>query len=101
MNRRFHPVTLQQAAEESPTLAGLMARVRDAEERLQAIRDLIPPEMRAAVQAGPVENGSWCLLVHGSAAAAKLRQLLPALQLRLKSRGWGDTALRLKVLARR
>jgi hypothetical protein len=102
MNRRsHHPVTLQQAAEDSPTLAGLMARARDAEERLQAIRDLIPPELRAAVQAGPAEDGSWCLLVQGSAAAAKLRQLVPALQARLKSRGWGETSLRLKVLARR
>ncbi|GAA4328905.1 hypothetical protein GCM10023165_01540 [Variovorax defluvii] len=101
MNRRSHPVSLQQAAEDSPTLAGLMARARDSQERLQAIRDLIPPEMRAAVQAGPVEEGNWCLLVQGSAAAAKLRQLLPALQARLKSRGWAETALRLKVLTRR
>ena len=101
MNRRLHPVTLQQAAEDSPTLAGLMARAREAGERLQAIQDLIPPELRAAVQAGPVEADGWCLLVNGSAAAAKLRQLVPRLQARLKSRGWNDASLRLKVLTRR
>ena len=35
---------------------------------------LIPPAMRPAVQAGPAEGDVWCLLVKGSAAAAKLRQ---------------------------
>ena len=100
MNRRLHPLTLQQAAEDSPTLASLMARARDASERLQAIQELIPPEMRSAVQAGPVDGNSWCLLVRGSAAAAKLRQLVPALQARLKSKGWADVTLRLKVLTR-
>jgi hypothetical protein len=100
MNRRLHPVTMQQAAEDSPTLASLIARARDASERLQAIQELIPPEMRSAVQAGHVEGNSWCLLVRGSAAAAKLRQLVPVLQARLKSRGWADVSLRLKVQTR-
>lgn len=65
------------------------------------MQELIPPELRPAVQAGPVEGGTWCLLVQGSAAAAKLRQLVPLLQTRLKSRGWDDVTLRIKVLARR
>jgi hypothetical protein len=56
--------------------------------------------MRSAVQAGPVDGNSWCLLVRGSAAAAKLRQLVPALQARLKSKGWADVTLRLKVHGR-
>jgi hypothetical protein len=101
MNRRFNPVSLQQAAQDSPTLASLAARARDASERLEAIQELIPPEMRPAVQAGPVEGNSWCVLVQGSAAAAKLRQLIPMLQTRLKSKGWDDVTLRIKVLARR
>ena len=101
MNRRILPVTLQQAADESPTLASLAARVRDTSERLLAVQELIPPEMRKAVQAGPVEDGVWCLLVQNTAAAAKLRQLLPMLQTRLHSRGWADTGLRIKVQSRR
>ncbi len=101
MNRRFNPVSLQQAAQDSPTLASLAARARDASERLEAIQELIPPEMRPAVQAGPVEGNSWCVLVQGSAAAAKLRQLIPMLQSRLKAKGWDDVTLRIKVLARR
>jgi len=101
MNRRFNPVTLQQAAQDSPTLAGLAARARDASQRLEAVQELIPPEMRGAVQAGPVEGNTWCVLVQGSAAAAKLRQLVPMLQARLKARGWDDVTLRIKVHARR
>ncbi|MEJ7688060.1 MAG: hypothetical protein WKG52_14335 [Variovorax sp.] len=101
MNSRFNAVSLQQAAEGSPTLASLAARARDAGERLQAVLELIPPEMRGAVQAGPVEGGTWCLLVQGRAAAAKLRQLLPMLQARLTALGWEETTLRIKVQARR
>jgi hypothetical protein len=100
MNRRILPVTLLQAAEGSPTLAGLAARMRESTERLLAVQELIPPEMRSSVKAGPVDGATWCLIVHGSAAAAKLRHLLPMLQTRLKATGWGDVALRIKVLAR-
>ncbi len=101
MNRRFNAVSLQQASDQSPTLASLAARVHDTNERLGAVLELVPAEMRSAVVAGPVEDGVWCLLVQGSAAAAKLRQLLPALQARLRSRGWEDATIRLKVQTRR
>jgi NAD-dependent oxidoreductase involved in siderophore biosynthesis len=101
MNRRSTPFTLQQAADESPTLAGLLARARDASERLRAIEELIPVEMRPAVQPGPAEGDVWCLLVTGSAAAAKLRQLSPMLVTRLKARGWDVASLRIKVQTRR
>jgi len=98
MNRRSAPsVTLQQAAEGSPTLGSLMARARDAGERLKAVEGLIPPAMRAAVQAGPAEGDVWCLLVKGSAAAAKLRQLSPMLVTRLRNSGWDVATIRIKV----
>jgi hypothetical protein len=100
MNRRLPPLTLLEATEASPTLAGLAARARDASERLRAVEDLIPPEMRPALQAGPAEGDVWCVLVNGSAAAAKLRQLLPALQSRLKARGWEVATIRIKVRSR-
>jgi hypothetical protein len=101
MNRRFNPLTLQQAADDSPTLASLVARARDASERLRTIEELIPAEMRAAVKAGPAEGDVWCLLVQGSAAAAKIRQLLPTLVARLRAKGWEVATIRLKVQARR
>ena len=92
-------ITLQQAAEASPTLAGLENLARESGERLKAVQALIPPAMRAAIQAGPIEGTSWCLLVRGNAAAAKLRQLLPALAAGLRSKGYPVETIRLKVHA--
>ena len=97
MNLRHYAVTLQQASEESPLLARLTALTRDSSDRLKAIEMLIPASLRPAVQAGPIEGDSWCLLVKSNAAAAKIRQLLPALQAHLRSRGWEINAIRLKV----
>jgi hypothetical protein len=101
MNSRYNAISLQQASEDSPALASLLARARDSSERLAAVQHLIPAEMRQAVQAGPAEGDAWCLLVNGSAAAAKLRQLLPALQARLRARGWEVATIRIKVQSRR
>jgi hypothetical protein len=99
-SRRFNAITVIQATEESPTLASLAARARDAHARLTAIQDLIPADLRPSVKAGPTENGVWCVLVTGSAAAAKLRQLTPAFLVRLKAQGWSVETLRIKVQAR-
>lgn len=97
MNRRHYAVTLQQASEESPLLARLTALTRDSSDRLKAIEMLIPASLRPTIQAGPIDGDSWCLLVRSNAAAAKIRQLLPALQAHLRSRGWEVNAIRLKV----
>ncbi len=96
-NRRHHPVSLQEAAQASPTLAHLASLARESTLRMEAVEHLIPPAMRSAVRAGPVADGVWCLLVQGSAAAAKLRQLLPALQAQLRARGWPKELIRIKV----
>lgn len=96
-NRRLHPVTLQQAAEDSPTLARLAQLARDSGERLEAVELLIPAPLRSAVRPGPIEGPTWCLLVDSNAAAAKLRQVVPALLNRLRDRGWQVTSIRLKV----
>lgn len=94
------PVTLAQAAHDSPTLARLAELARESSERLRAIESLIPAGLRSAVKAGPVEGTAWCLLVDSPAAAAKLRQMLPALQNGLQARGWGPCAIRLKIQRR-
>jgi hypothetical protein len=96
-SRRRHPVSLQEAAQASPTLAHLASLSRESTQRLEAVQQLIPPAMRSAVRAGPVDDGVWCLLVRGSAAAAKLRQLLPALQAQLRAQGWPKESIRIKV----
>jgi hypothetical protein len=97
MQRRHHAIPLQQAAQESPTLARLTDLVRASSARLQAIAPLLPAALRASVQAGPLEDGCWCLLVSSNAVAAKLRQLLPALQSHLAQQGLGVASVRIKV----
>lgn len=97
LNRRHYAITLQQASEESPTLLRLTALTRESSERLKAIELLIPAALRPVIQAGPIDGDTWCLLVRSNAAAAKIRQLLPALQAHLRSRGWEVNAIRLKV----
>ncbi len=97
MHRRHQAIPLQQAAEESPTFSLLMGRVRESSDRLQAIHSLLPGPMRAGIQPGPIEEGVWCLLVSSNAVAAKLRQLLPALQAHLNSKGLGVASIRIKV----
>jgi len=101
VNRRFNPLTVLQATEASPTLAALAERARDSAERLRAVEDLIPRELRAGVQPGPVEAKEWCLLVGSNAAAAKLRQMVPMLIGRLRVRGWHVNTVRIKVRSRR
>lgn len=101
VNRRYNPLTVLEATAASPTLAALAERARDAGERLRAVEDLIPRELRAGVQAGPAEGDEWCVLVGSAAAAAKLRQMVPMLVGRLRMRGWHVSTLRIKVRSRR
>lgn len=97
MTRRHHAIPLQQAAQESPALSGLMGRVRDSSARLQAIHGLLPALLRSNIQAGPFEEGTWCLLCGSNAVAAKLRQLLPVLQAHLQSQHLSVASIRIKV----
>ena len=99
--RLHQAVTFSQAVENSPSLARLAGLVRESSDRLKAIESLIPEALRPAIQAGPIEDGAWCLLVSSNAAAAKLRQLLPLIQARLTDKGWKVTSIRLKILISR
>ena len=97
MPRRHQAIPLQQAAQESPTFARLSELIRASSDRLQAIQGLLPAPLRASVQAGPMDEGCWCLLVRSNAMAAKLRQLLPLLQVHLLQKGLAVTSIRIKV----
>lgn len=97
MHHRPLPVSLQQATQDSPSLARLIDLAHESAQRLQAIKPLIPPALYAAVQAGPIEGTSWCLLLDNAATASKMRQLLPSLQAHLRTRGWEVNAIRLKI----
>jgi hypothetical protein len=96
-NPRYRAIPVLQAAEDAPTLARLAQLARESCERLKAIESLIPIPLRSAVKAGPIDGTTWCLLVDSNAAAAKLRQVLPAFLAHLCGRGWQVTAIRLKV----
>lgn len=99
--RRHIAIPLLEAAGESPNWAGLVERMQASSRRLEAIRSLLPRPLLSSVQAGPIEDGHWCLLVSSNAVAAKMRQLLPALQAHLASRGLPVTGIRIKVQARK
>ncbi len=99
--RLHRAVTFGQAVENSPSLARLTGLVQESNNRLKAIESLIPVALRPAIQAGPIEDGAWCLLVSSNAAAAKVRQLLPLIQSRLIDKGWKVTSIRLKILITR
>ena len=98
--RRRQAISLLQAAEASPSLSQLVERIEASSARLQAVRSLLPAALRAGVQAGPLEDGQWCLLVSSNAAAAKLRQLLPDLQQHLLAKGLAVSGIRIRVQAR-
>lgn len=74
-----------------------MQLAQQSGEWLKAVEALLPVSLRSCVKAGPIDGTSWCLLVDSNAAAAKLRQLIPALLAHLCDRGWEVTSIRLKV----
>jgi hypothetical protein len=97
MTRRNHPVTLMQATQESPMLARLTELSKDSVARLKAVEPMIPAVLRSAIKAGPIDGSNWCLIVNSNAAAAKIRQLLPAIEAQLRSKGWQISSIRVKV----
>ena len=96
--RLSQTLTVLEAAGNSPSLLRLTALAQESNDRLKAIEPLIPETLRLALRAGPIDGESWCLLVNGNAAAAKIRQLIPVIQASLLRQGWKVASIRLKVL---
>jgi hypothetical protein len=97
MNRRNHSFTLLQATQESPTLAHLAALAMESSARLRSVENLIPMGLRSAVRPGPIEGSAWCLILDNNAIAAKIRQLLPAIESHLRTNGCDVSSIRLRV----
>jgi hypothetical protein len=97
LTRNHRAVSALQASRESPTLARLSDLATESAARLKSLDTVIPHTLRMAVQAGPIDGSEWCLLLDNNAVAAKLRQLLPAMQAHLRSKGWEVNSIRLKV----
>ncbi len=92
--------SLQQAFQAHPELARVADRIRQSQQMLTLIRPLLQPGLRSQIQAGPVDEDSWCLLVGNPAVGTKLRQLEPALLAALRSGGFNVPRLRIKVRVR-
>jgi hypothetical protein len=93
-------VSVVQAMQQAPSLAGLAQLAQQSAQCLQTVSSLIPSSLRPAIQAGPMQNGQWCLLVANSACAAKLRQLAPALAAHLRTYGHDVQDIRIKIAMR-
>ena len=91
-------LTAFEAAENAPTLAQFARLLKESSSRLQAIQPLVPLTLRQAIQPGPVDEKTWCLLVNSAAASAKLRQLIPVMERSLSEQGWKPLQIRLKIL---
>jgi len=87
------------ALDRSAPLTQLLQRLKQSQQRLAVIRELLPDSLRGEVRAGPLDEAGWTLLVPGGAAASKLRQLLPQLQAALQAQGWPETVIRVRVQA--
>ena len=96
--RRPQALTALEAAENAPALAQLARLLKESSSRLQAIQPLLPLTLRHAIQPGPVDEKTWCLLVNSAAACAKIRQLVPAMERSLSNQGWKPLHIRLKIL---
>lgn len=78
-------------------LGGLLQRIQASAQRLNDARDALPIGLAAHLAPGPLDDSGWTLLARSGAAAAKLRQCIPAVQARLRQRGWPDVPIRVKV----
>ena len=94
-------VAMDAALRSNETLGSLLQRLQASTQRLACIAPLLPPALLTTVQAGPLDEEGWSLLVNNAASAAKLRQMLPELAAELQAHGWNDLPIRLRVQARR
>lgn len=88
------------ALDHNAAWASLMARVQASRQRFAVMHSSLPTGLQAAVRPGPLDDAGFTLLADSSAAAAKLRQCLPALDQAAAAAGLPPLTLRVKVLPR-
>lgn len=89
---------LTEAMRASQPLSRLVDRLRESNAMFASILPLLPTPLAASVRAGPLDETGWSLLGANAAVAAKLRQLVPRLEERLRDRGHAVAEVRIKVL---
>ncbi|MDQ6639833.1 MAG: hypothetical protein M3Z15_09255 [Pseudomonadota bacterium] len=91
---------IAEALRASAPLGRLAERLRLSNSLFVAIAPALPPGLCAWVSAGPVDDEGWSLLCANAAVAAKLRQLVPHLEQRLREVGQPVAEIRIKVQPR-
>jgi hypothetical protein len=90
--------SLSDALDASPAMRHLSALVNQSNKRLNSISHLLPKHAKGSIQAGPINDEEWSLLVANAALSAKLRQMLPDLEQELLSCGWPARKIRIKIV---
>lgn len=93
------PWSLESALDRNEALGRLMQRLDESRRRFAVIQALLPPGLRGQVRPGPVEETGWVLLAPHGAAAAKLRQMLPAFEAALQRAGFPALPLKVRIHA--
>jgi hypothetical protein len=88
---------LNRVLEQAPGLHSLLDKIRQSQACLLAVGNVIPQNLKSQIQAGPLNDQEWCLLVKSPAASTKLRQLTPRLLLVLQQDGWDINHIRIKI----
>jgi hypothetical protein len=86
-----------EAMQASPALARLVDRLRESNAMFASILPILPPALRTSVRPGPLDEAGWSLLGANAAVAAKLRQLAPRIEERLRACGHAVAEVRIKV----
>ena len=91
---------IAEALRASVPLGRLGERLRLSNALFATVAPVVPPALAGGVSAGPVDDEGWSLLCANAAIAAKLRQLVPHLEQRLREAGQPVVAIRIKVQPR-
>ena len=89
--------TVNQAVQASPVLASMFERVAMSQTLFRLVLPHVPASLHAQMAAGPVDEGSWCILITNPAVATKLRHLRPNLLAAVQAAGHPITDIRLKI----
>ncbi len=91
---------IAEALRTSAPLGRLAERLRRSNALFAAVAPVVPSGLAASMSAGPVDDEGWSILCANAAVAAKLRQLVPHLEQRLREVGQPVAAIRVKVQPR-
>lgn len=100
--RQPAPLTcsMARAIDSCEALGLLMERLARSKACFAVVSPRIPPELLADLRSGPLDDGTWTLLVENAAAASKLRQMVPRLEQALLEALRQPTAIKVRVQPR-